>query len=289
MADENETAETGGEGGGASEAAEIAALLDGLAEGEEGGEGGTPEGEAPPPAPPPPKADKPDKPDKERPTWKEIREKRKALDHRESDLEKRARLLEERERGLSEKAKRAELVERLASGDLDAATALGVDLNVLVEAQIAAARGEKPTPRRGEESQEAREIRELKDRLAQREQAEALARAEAEFEEQASADALLSKMPRGRRIELGHALAARLHAEGKPVPRPGEIPALLVKQLRQEYEAMRALFEVAQEAPSPASGNRTISRQDSKVRGGPRAPIRTDDDELAAITAALRG
>lgn len=291
--EENETGTEGGESA-VDELAEIAGLLgDG-----EGGEAGDAGGDEPEPKPAPkaePKAN--GKPEEKRATWKEIRDQRKALDHREADLGRRARELEERERGLASKAERAALLDRLASKDagaLEALEQLGVPLDELIELQIATARGEKPKAKKGEESPEARKIRELEERLQAREASEAQVRAEAAFDEVASADPVLGKLPRARRVELGHMLAGELAAQGKPVPHPSKIPGLLVGRLRSEYDELREIFEEKaepEEAPSKGSpsGSKTVSRQDSKVRGGPRATIRTDDEELADVMATLAG
>jgi len=292
----DESAET--VGGDAGELAEIAGLL-GEADGE-GDDGGTADaagddGGDDKPAPKP--KDKPteEKP-KEKQSWKEYREKRKHLDGREAEIERKARQLEERERGLASKAERAALLDRLASGDgaerLEALTALGVDLDDVIAAQIDAQRGgAKPRPKGKPEVEtpEAARLRQLEEKLAAREASEVQRQAEEVFDGEAAKDPVLSKLPRARRVELGHALASEYHAAGKPVPHPSKIPALLAARLRQEGEEMRALFEEAQEEEKPrAPGSRTVSRQDTKVRGGPRATIRTDDQELAEIDTLLK-
>lgn len=283
MAIEDEGGAVAGESAG--EAAEIASLL-GSEVGEGGGDGGA---EAEPPKAAPKEEPKPKpKDDGERVTWKELRDQRKKLDARQRDLD-------ERERGLVSKADKVALLDRLTSGEgsLEALGELGVSLDDLIEAQIAQQRGEKPAPKKkaGEESPEAKRIRELEERLAAREASETQSRAEAAFDEVASADPVLGRVPRARRVELGHALASEYHAAGKPVPHPSKIPALLVERLRAEYTELREIFEereASNDSRAP-SGAKTVSRQDSKGRGGPVRPgIRTDDDELREITELFR-
>lgn len=298
MADQAEQTDTGASDG-ASELEEIAGLLgEGDGEGDDGGGADAADGDGGDDKPAPkPKGKPEEKPKGEKLSWKEFREKRRAQDAREGEIERRARELEARERSLGEKAKRAELLDRLASPEgseaLEALEALGVDLDALVAAQIDAQRGgAKPRPKgkAEEETPEAARLRQLEEKLAAREEAEVQRKAEDVFDGEASKDPILGKLSRDRRVELGHALASEYHAAGKPVPHPSKIPGLLAARLKAEYEEMRAIFEEATPEEKPrASGSRTLGRPDSKVRGGPRATIRTDDDELADITALLSG
>lgn len=300
MAEQDQAADVGGEG--ASELEEIAGLLEGDGDDDGGGgDGGTgaagDDGGDDKPAPKPKGKPSEEKPKGEKVSWKEFRDKRKALDGREGEIERKARELEARERSLGEKAERAKLLDRLASGDgaerLEALAALGVDLDEVIAAQIDAQRGgAKPKPKSKPEAEtpEAARLRVLEERLAAREESEIQRKAEDVFDGEASKDPILGKLSRDRRVELGHALASEYHAAGKPVPHPSKIPGLLAARLKAEYEEMRAIFEEATPEEKPrASGSRTLGRPDSKVRGGPRATIRTDDDELADITALLSG
>jgi len=243
---------------------------------------------------PAPEKPAPEKPAPEKPapgdSWKKLREARKGLDARERELERRAEELEKRAAAAAKAEERASLLDRLAQGDADALEALGIDLDKLVAAQID--REQKRPPRaRAEESELRRRLEELEKRLAEERTAAESAAVEREavarFEGVASKSKILGKMSAERRVQLGGALAMELHQRGERVPPPEKIAELLEERLRQEYLEMRGLFD--EEAPRPASGPATLSRQDSKVRAGTPPPAPSDDEEAAEIARMLRG
>lgn len=274
--------EGGEEGASEGKADELAELQAMLADGEESEGEDAPEKKAEPEKEPPKEAPKEPKREKFGEGWKKLRKERAALDER-------AAALAQREAALAAAEKKAALLDRLAQKDTAALEEAGIDLDGLLAAEIARAKGE---PVKAGKSPIEKKLEELEAKLREREETAASAAIEQEavrrFEGAISKEAtpLLAKLPPERRIALGGALAGEIKASGQRVPLPEVIAGLLEKRLLQEAREMAALLE--DEKPTKPSGITSISRQHTKGKSAPKAALPSADEEMAELQALLR-
>lgn len=298
----------GGEQGGDAGMVELNELREIFGAGDEGDEGGDgkgeggeaeeEEGDGKAKAKPDPKAEpKPkEEPKKEKlgASWKQLRDSRKALDHREADLTRRAAELETKGKAFEGLQAKAALLDKLVSGDAEAIEALGIDFDKLTAAVIDRQSG-RPGKKESAEVQELKKaISDLRAEIADKGTKAAedarYQQAVDRFEGAAAKHKVLVKFSADKRVAMGHALADELHQAGKPVPPPEEIAGLLAARLKEEWEEMRGAFD---DDPPPAgrgaSAGKTLSRQDSKERAGGKGKVPTEDEEREELAALLRG